>query len=299
MLHPFSSLEWRKCGEAPEDIDSFSQAVCINDKVYFSRGSSQENFSPKSFTKLYIYTPATDSWDIIDAPVYGYALTTYHSQLVLVGGINRDDESPSAKLWTLSEDGQWKETLPPMETACVGASAVSHGDHLLVIDGDRKEVNVYNCRYWAKAEHLPETILVSNSIVLNDNLYVIEASYYSKVYSASLDSLIASCQPSETSQPPSVWKKLPDVPDSEFYPTVFGRRLTVIGSSAIHAYFPSSQSWIRVGYNPYAHYWLYGSCAIGLPSNELMVILDGMVSNATITSKCSLFFVVIHVYYYV
>ena len=252
--------------------------MCLKDKVYFRR---------TVVGKLSIYTPATRTWDTIDTPVYGYALTTYHSQLVLVGGINRDNGEPSAKVQTLSEDGQWQETLFPMEIACVSASAVSHGDHLLVIDGDRKEVNVYNGHYWAKAEHLPEILLVTNSIVLNDNLYVTEASFYSKVYSASLDSLIASCHPSEISQPSSVWKKLPDVSDRYCYATVLGRRLTIIGWSAIHAYSPTTQSWIRVGDNPYGVSLSSGFCTIGLPSNELMVICNGKVSKAMIKSKCS------------
>ena len=259
------------------DMNWYSQAVCLKDKVYSKR---------TAVGKLSIYTPATDSWDTIDTPVYDFALTTYHSQLVLVGGINRDDEKPSAKLWTLSEDGQWQETLPPMETACtsIGISAVSHGDHLVVIDDIK--VNVYNGRYWAKAEHFPVMLPFTNSVVLNDNLYVI-GSYYSQVYSASLDSLIASCQPSETSQPSSVWKKLPNVPFSYCYPTVFGRRLTVIGQSALLAYSPSTQSWIRVMDSAYAPSLLSGGCAISLPSNELMVVSNRKVYKATIKSKCS------------
>ena len=249
--------------------------MCLNDKVYFKRTATG---------KLSIYTPATDTWDTIVTPVYGYALTTYHSQLVLVGGKNCDDEKSSAKLWTLSEDGQWRETLPPMETDCINASSMSRGDHLLIFDGTRKEVNVYNGRYWAKAEHLPGMPSFTHSIVLNDNLYVIGS--HNQVYSASLDSLIASCQPSETSQP-SFWKKLPNVPFSYCYPTLFGRKLTLIRSSELHAFSPSTQSWIRVGDNTYGPPLSSSVCAISLPSNELMVVCNRKVYKATIKSKCS------------
>ena len=272
------------------DIDWYSKAVCLNDKVYFSS---------KDIAKLSIYTPATDTWDTILTPVYNFALTTYRSQIVLVGGINYDDESPSVKLWTLSEDGQWQETLPPMETACINASAVSHGDDLLVIDGCRNDVKVYNGFYWKKAAHLPEVPSIAHSIVLNDNLYVI-GSYYSKVYSASLDSLIASCHPSETTQPSSAWKKLPDVADIYCYPTVFGRRLTIIGLSGIFAYSSPTKSWIKVGDSPYDQYLLSGYCAIGLPSNELMVIHNNRnVSKVTIKSKCSEVYIYIYIYIYI
>ena len=152
ILHPFASLEWRECGvKFPAEKFIFhaaagGQSVYLDDKVYISGPPPAYYSGGKTLASLYIYTPATDSWETIDTPVYGFALTTYHSQLVLVGGINCDDESPAAKLWTLSEDGQWQETLPPMETACTYASAVSHGDHLLVVDGDWCTVSVYNGR---------------------------------------------------------------------------------------------------------------------------------------------------------
>ena len=244
------------------NIDYLSEAVCLNNKVYFS---------DKCAATLYIYTPATDTRDIIAAPVSRYALTAYNSQLVLVGGQKHDGHRPSAKLWTLSDDGQWQETITPMEKACVSASVVSHGDLLLVIDRYRGEVNVYNGRYWAKAQGLPKQLYNVKSTVYNDNLYVM---CRQNVYSASLDSLIASCQPSETSQPSSVWNKLPDVPDSDCYPATFGGRLVtvLVGTSSLYAYDPSSQSWIEVGDIPRSHPFIPVCSTTDLPINELLVI---------------------------
>ena len=254
----------------------------LNGKVYIS-GSPPAYYNPnKASAKLYIYTPATDSCDTIDTPVYAFALTTYRSQLVLVGGKNCDDKTPSAKLWTLSEDGQWQETLPPMETACINLSAVSHGDHLMVIDGDRGEVNVYNGRYWAKAECLPLQRCDVKSTFFNDNLYVMM--WCGHVYSASLDSLIASCQPSETSQPSSIWKKLPDVPIGEHCPTTFGGRLVAVGMSSMYAYSPSNQSWIKVGYIPIQCFSMFS--AIGLSKNELLLFSYRSVFKGSLKRKC-------------
>ena len=255
----------------------------LNDKVYISGPPPAYDSRDKPSGRLYIYTPATDTWDSIDTPVYNFALTTYHSQLVLVGGYNRDDRSPSAKLWTLSEDGQWQETLPPMETACIDASAVSHGDHLLVTHGDRDEVSVYNGCYWAKAQSMPERCYGMKSTVLNDNFYVMEMMWYGKVYSASLDSLIASCQPSETSQPSSIWKKLPDVPDRYCCPATFGGRLVAVGMSSIYAYDSSNQSWIEAGNTPIPHLSLFS--AIGLPTNQLLVFSHGAVFKGSLKRK--------------
>ena len=167
--------------------------MCLNGKVYLSgRTSSSPN------QHILIYTPATDTWDTLDTPVYDFALTTYRSKLVLGEYVDEYVEGrPSNKLWTLSEDGKWEKTLPPMETAYDHASAVSHGDHLLVIDSNHKEVHVYNGHHWAKAQHLPETLVSVKSTIFKGDLYV-SGTLQNKLYSASLDSLIASSQPSET-----------------------------------------------------------------------------------------------------
>ena len=225
-------------------------------------------------SRLLVYTPATDTWDTLDTPVYDFALTTYRSKLVLVGGREYVGEKvegrPSNKLWTLSENGKWEETLPPMETACGSdVSAVSHGDHLLVVDGDSNEVYVYNSHHWAKAQHLPEKLLSVKSTVFKDNLYV-SGSLNINIYSASLDSLIASSQPSETSQPSTVWKRLPNVPYG-CHTTVFEDRLIAVGPTTIYAYSPSNQSWLKVSSIPISMYSSF-PCAIPLSSNELMVI---------------------------
>ncbi|MCG8621144.1 MAG: hypothetical protein MJE68_03945, partial [Proteobacteria bacterium] len=132
------------------DIGDGAQAVCLKDKVYVGGGvTTESSFRPDA--RLYIYTPATDEWTTLDTPVYFFALTTYHSQLVLVGGEEYVGEDvlgePTNKLWILSEDGQWQETLPPMPTPRTDTSAVSHGDHLLVIGNDYQLTNkvyVYN-----------------------------------------------------------------------------------------------------------------------------------------------------------
>lgn len=170
IIHPLASFEWRKCKEPPVAILE-AQAVCLKGKVYV-RGGTMLN--RRTDARLYIYTPATDTWDILDTPVYGFALTTYHSQVLLVGGkeyVHENiDGQPSNKLWTLSEDGQWKETLPPIETENFVGQATSHGDHLLVISGCT--VYVYNGHCWMRAQHLPEQLHLVNSSVINCHWYL-------------------------------------------------------------------------------------------------------------------------------
>ena len=275
MLHPLTSLKWQDSSGPSVQLVSTPQSVCVNGKVYVKNGRwFGEN---RSAARLYIYTPATDTWDTMDTPVYDFALTVYHSQLVLVGGREYVGENvdgiPSNKVWTLGEDGQWQTTLPPLERACTNASAMSHGDHLFVIDP--VGVFIYNGRYWARAQQSVNTTFrlkqsFISSTIIDGCLYVISRD--GEVRYASLDSLIASSGPSQTPQPSSVWKRLPDTPIQLCSLVKFGNRLIAVGSGkAVYAFSPVTQSWVEVGDVPSVHREAI-SCAVVLPSNELMVM---------------------------
>ena len=93
----------------------------------------------------------------------------------------------------------------------------------------------------------------------------------SEVYQTSLESLIVS---SEGAGQTSVWKKLPDAPLELSATVMFRDQLITIGggnplSSAIHAYSPSTNSWVHVGDFPAA---CHSSCAVVLPTGELLVV---------------------------
>ena len=113
------------------------------------------------------------------------------------------------------------------------------------------------------------------STVLNGHWYLMGGEGQGKkVYYASLDSLVASCQPSEKPLP-SVWKRLPDVPYERSTTAVLGNRLIAVGgrgyphSSSICAYSPHTQSWVHVGNMLIG---LSFSCTAVLSTGELMVI---------------------------
>ena len=267
-----------------------ANAVWLKDKVYMGGGWTSGN--RRDDARLYIYTPATDAWTTLDTPVHRFALTTYHSQLVLVGGKKYVGEIVEGKLtnklWTLSEDGQWQETLPPMPTPCSDASAVSHGDHLLVInDNHPNEVYVYNGHHWASAQHPPQQLNSIRSTVFDGDWCVMESRGI--VYSASLDSLLASCEPSETSQPSSLWKRLTIVPSQWCYPVVFGSRLVAVGRGStdnlsLHAYSSLTQSWVYIADTPLMPSF-FTPCAVLLPSNELMIVSGRTAFKSKLTCK--------------
>ena len=273
------------------DVGS-AHAVWLKDKVYVGGGSG----SRRDAARLYIYTPATDEWTTLDAPVYWFGLTTYHSQLVLVGGKEYGVEyamgEPTGKLWTLSEDGHWQETLPPMPIPYSGVSVMSHADHLLVIGGDHptNKVYVYNGHHWASAQHPPQRLDYMKSTIFSGDLYVMGSEGI--VYSASMDSLLASCQPSKTSQPSSLWKRLTNVPSEWCYPAVFGNRLVAVGgrstdtttTTSLYAYSTLTQSWVHMGDSPPIP-TDSTPCAILLPSNQLMIVSGLTAFKSRITRK--------------
>ena len=261
-----------------------AQAVWLGDKLFM--GGGWTSGSKRDEARLYIYTPTTDTWSHIDTPVYRFALITYQSQLVLVGGMEfvgeQRDGPVTNKLWTLTEHGQWRETLPPMRTKRQHASAVEFAGNILVAGGKDDKgrytniVEVYNGHHWAKAQCLPKACYDMKSTVLNGHWYLMGGERQGKeVYYASLDSLVASCLPSKKPLS-SVWKRLPHVPIECSSIVVFGNRLIAVGgrrysspSSPIHAYSPYNQSWVHVVNMPVE---LHSTCTAVLPTGELMAI---------------------------
>jgi hypothetical protein len=258
-----------------------AQAVWLGDKLYVGGGWIPGN--RRDAARLCIHTPTTDTWSHIDTPACYFALVTYHSQLVLVGG--REffgewrDGPVTNKLWTLTGQDHWRETLPPMTTKRQNTSAVEFADNILVAGGvdDKRSIDiveVYNGHHWAEAQRLPKPCYGMKSTVLNGHWYLMGGrGQGEEVYYASLDSLVASCRPSEKLLP-SVWKRLPDVPHGRSSTAVFGNRLIAVGggfppSSSIHAYFPHTQSWVHVGDMPDE---LDSTCTAVLPTGDLMVI---------------------------
>ena len=252
-----------------------AQAVVLGNKVYIGGGSM--NPSPQS--RLLIYDFTKDSWDIIDAPTEWYALTSYHSKLVLVGGRDPNTKEATNQLWVLNEHNQLTQPLPPMTTKRYHASAVSVGDHLIVAGGQDgshvcplDEVEMYDGHWWRKIESLPKACWWMTSTLHEGNWYLAGGRGQSnEVYQTSLESLIAT---SEGAGQTSVWKKLPDVPLEHSATTILGDKLITVGGgnplgSAIHAYSPKTDSWVQVGDLPVA---CHSTCTVVLPTEELMVV---------------------------
>ena len=278
ILHPLSSLEWEECPSLPVDMDT-AQAVFLDGTLHVGRGFSVWS---KDYARLYSCIPGGDgSWTATDTPTYFYALTTYDSHLLLVGGKEYPSKQITNKIYTMT-DGEFKELLPPMKEKRHSSSAVSSGSVLVVAggydgSGPLSSVEVYNNGQWTSGQSLPVACYDMNSVFHGDKWILIGGyAQGSKVYCVSLQSLV-----SGTEQSP--WETLPDVPFPYSAIAVFGGRILSIGgenylnpTSSIYAYSPDTQSWIHVGDQPTP---LRNTCAIVLPSGELIVIGGGSQSE--------------------
>ena len=252
-------------------VMSDTQAVVLGDKVYVGGGDTQ--------TVLLIYDLHDDSWKTLDTPVVNYALTTYNSQLVLVGGRDPINEIINNQLWVLDEQWHWIQPLPPMKTGRSRASAVSV-DHYLIVAGGHDElglldvVEVYNGHYWKKAQSIPKASCSMKSCLLKGIWYLAGGEEQEKeIIYTSLHSLIATT--SSLVRQTSVWKKLANVPLKWSTPVIIGKQLATVGgyscpySSAIHVFSFFTNSWVYVGNLPVV---IHSTCTVVLSTGELLVV---------------------------
>ena len=135
------------------------------------------NTFPKS-SSLFVYNITRDSWDTLDTPTEGYALVTYLSQLVLVGGTDPATGWPTNQLWVLNNNDNWTQPHNPMPTSRLGASAVSVGKHLIVAGGfgdlnSLDVVEVYDGHQWKRAQYLPRACYWMKSALHKGNWYLV------------------------------------------------------------------------------------------------------------------------------
>ena len=301
LLHPLTTLEWEQCCKVPDNLTG-AQAVVLGDMVYV--GEQTANMGPGS---LLIYDVTRDSWiKRINTPTNLYTLTTYGSELVLVGGRYPCTElfemlrpsNVTNKVWVLDEHQCLNSNrLPAMLTAHMRASAVSKDNHLVVAGGTDglsysmfsmmpavDVVEVYDGNVWARAQSLPRIDRTWKSIPCEGKWYL-----YGRIRSCytSLDSLIATARSDTpaTEEQTSVWVDLPDGPQPVLYaPTMFGTQLVDVrgytcslshrSTSALHVFChghgQQSSQWMHVEDLPVA---CHSTCMLLLPTRELLVVV--------------------------
>ena len=255
-----------------------------------------DNSDPDDGEKLFDSSTYLDSWTEATAPnnwydresdwlplltpCQQYGLTTYHSQLVLVGGTEVPDNKVTNKLWVL-EGNKWEESsLPPMPTARHSVAVANPGspDCIIAAGGftrgphgreclDTVEVLLDYC--WSTVRPLPEKMWHVKPTLHDGSLYVIGECTVCK---CDVKALIESA---DTDKSVPVWSSLESAPLPNCSIASCGKRLITIGgenypaSPKVYAYSPGSHSWVYVGKMPVG---LQQPATLVLPYDDLAVI---------------------------
>ena len=273
-------MQWMEACRLPVGMRN-AQSVVMGHNVIVGGGVTFDGSTLGGSTpdaNVYEYDVIRDYWGIHSiAPTYQSALTTYRPQLVLAGGREVASLSLTNSV-SVFENGEWCPSIPAMNVARRGASAVSGGQHLIVAGGvtannyNSDIVEVFDDRSWSTAQSVPKACSYMNSVVYSDVWYVCGGGGQDcEVYSAPLQSILESTRDTQS----TVWTKLHPTCHQWASIAFFGQQLLSIGggwpstTSAVHAFSPLSQSWPHVGDLPVP---LNSTCSLTLPNGELMTL---------------------------
>ena len=265
----------------PDGIGQYPCVVVIGSQVYIGGGNARV---------VVVYDIYDDEMNELPPLNYQYyGMTAHNSQLVVVGGTHNSSYKNTNGLSVCTEHSVWTHPYPPMTIPSSGSSVISYDRFIIVVGGGgqdgkciaRVQVLDTTNRQWYQTTPLPEPCVHLTSCVIGNMVYLLggwirdDGTPNEHVFSVSLDKLISNALSSSTGATPSPWSTLEDLPVKLSTALALqGSLLAVggLGSSAIHAYQPSSKSWVKVGDLP-REQWKCG-CAI-LPNGELLVAGGG------------------------
>ena len=295
VFTPGVKLTFTECAVLPECC-SYGQAIVAGKYVYVGVPSLMNE-------RVHKYNITGDTWITLpDPPVAFFSIGYLCRKLSLIGGLMPSSGDVTGDIHEFDEASQqWvrSTTIPPVPTARRSATAVSWTSPpaLIVCGGSDQRgrsltvVEVYHSgtSQWHTVSPLPLPRQLMTHTIINNVLFLVGGYSGSTgdtctktVMSASIPQLLESCiQPSSTS--PIQWQSesITDVP--YFMPTAatMGGCLLVVGGrttwssfksttvSFVHAYCPSSLSWVVIGELPQP---LHGCIVATLPTGELLVM---------------------------
>ena len=285
IFHPLAELHWEECCELPESM-YHSQCVSLHGKIYVGGGYTSSGDPYKLFISSDL-----KSWNIFNTPTKYYALTTYHSQLVLIGGMERNEYCTN-KVWTTgAERIEWLSSLPPMGISRRSSSAINtqskqNQAECIIVTGGLKTpgvrlntVEVFVQGEWSIVQPLPLQCFCIKCTIHDEILYLM-GSYQqdNSVLYCELDSLLSSND--------TLWKTF-RVPLYYSSCVTFHRHLVSVGGSStsplskIYAYSPLTRSWLHVGDLPFE---LESTTSTVISTGELVVI-GGRTTNTSNSRK--------------
>ena len=285
------NLKWRRGKDLPFQVCGYPSVVIFKEKVYLGGGMASSENNKQT---VIVYDPKQDSYNILPPYTYIYfSMAVVNDQLVLVGGSEIQTYKATSMLGVWNEQSKgWTYPLPPMTTARNAPSVATHNNRwLVVIGGDARQdlsrveiLDTAESVQWYKAASLPHPCHQLSSATISNRYYLLGgfSSGSKEVFSVCLDDLISQAisQPASTSAP-SPWQSLPDTPLAYSTALEFNGALLALGgdysgSSDIHAYQLSSNSWVKAGELPTKR----SHCAcIVLPNGDLLIAGGGGVGE--------------------
>ena len=297
LLHPLTTFEWKESKKLEvRDPTLCTRAVYLNGYIYIGISACFSAIHGK------VYALSTDltTWNAVTPTKReGFALTTFQSKLVLVGGKCETTKELYNTLLTSSDGTEWQDkTLPPMSAGRSEALAFSVGEneYLIVaggVDSSNRPVNTVEVlvgQRWFSLSPLPRPCCQVRVTFHCGNVYLFggPGSYYCQVF-CRLAALKKACiEAKKNNTDKTLWEQFPSV-DRIHSPVSFRGQLIDMGrrrSSKICAYNPFTRTWVHVEDLPIRY---SASTAVVTSAGELVVIgrssFTAKAFKATMTSK--------------
>ena len=290
---------------------TYARTVLIRGKVYVSEGGvtildsdSDDDSDDDSNDDAYLiqqYSPTDDSWSTLPpALVRLFAMGELNGQLVIVGGVTRQDVV-IGKVQTFDSSSQkWEESIPPMPTARYSPAVFSQPSCLTVVGGaDQHEKKLSNVEVfipqtsqWHKASPAPSPLSHMTTTVIHNKCFLAE--YYStEVYQLCVSVHLATTTTgsSVTPQVTTEWKALPELPYQRFALGSLNGCLLAVGGGewgnpipTVHCYspVPITNTWKRVGGLPEQ---CTACSTVLLPTTGELLVMGGRIGPWLYTKK--------------
>ena len=219
------------------------EPVALNGKLYIRGGIRQT-------VTVLEYALDLQHWaDLPPPPVHTFTIATLKGQLLVVGGVDKSNGKKSNTIFTFDErTSGWIKTYPAMPKALADPGVIGYQDHLVVVGGLEKDVNILDTtkNEWNTAQSLPRTNLYYHTVLIKDTMYLVYLGTKT-ILRAHVPTLIFGAKS-------GVWEILPNTPFEWSTPVTISNILLTVGGddqkTSIQMYDPITNQWTRVGYLP-------------------------------------------------
>ena len=264
-----SHLYWREEPDVLERMMVDPTAVYFNGKIYVGERWWD-------YRHLCVFDVVSRTWSKLpfhdSCEMNGFTLATSNSKVHTIGGTwikDGKEEECSNKVFSLDDDLNWCNTLPPLNIGRREATSTSFGSFILVAGGwDRNgylsSVEVLNSSQssstWWEICDLPVKSWLMQCTVTHDELFIgcgsggTEYTVYTSKLSAVKESLNVDEDSESSVSPESFWQSLPKTPFrrsglvsvNNCLLTVGGRGDGVKSHSSVHLYDCYKRTWSKV-----------------------------------------------------